>query len=150
MEQSCGMWKRDLGRVRIWDTGKNWYSTDPSTVEIGENTLRILPSFWHQWRLSASTGGKTCSAAVAATTTTIIIIIIIIIIQWFWIVDYLKMYKISDKVTKLILEAMKNWEVKLIAGGKTFAEVKIQRGIFNIDAVFISICYRNDPIQLHT
>ena len=36
-----------------------------------------------------------------------------------WIIDYLKMYKTSDKVIKFITEAMKNWKVKLIAVGKT-------------------------------
>ena len=31
------------------------------------------------------------------------------------------------------MEAVKNWKVKLTAGGKTLAEVKIQRGIFQGD-----------------
>ena len=33
------------------------------------------------------------------------------------------------------MEDMKNWNVELIAGGKTLAEVKIQRGIFIRDAL---------------
>ena len=45
------------------------------------------------------------------------------------------MYKISDKVIKFIEETMKNWRIKVKAGGKCFAEVKIQRGIFQRDAV---------------
>ena len=36
----------------------------------------------------------------------------------------LKMYKISDKVIKFIMEAMKKCKVELTAGGKTLAEVK--------------------------
>ena len=46
-----------------------------------------------------------------------------------------KMYKISEKIIKLILEAMKNWKVELTAGEKTFAEEKIQTGIFYRDAL---------------
>ena len=45
------------------------------------------------------------------------------------------MYKISDKVIKFIEETMKNWRVELTAGGKNFAEVKIQKGIFQGDAL---------------
>ena len=33
------------------------------------------------------------------------------------------------------MEAMKNWKVKLIKGEETLAEVKIQRGIFQDDAL---------------
>ena len=42
-----------------------------------------------------------------------------------WIIGYLKMYKIFNKVMKFITEAIKNWKVKLTASGKTLAEVKI-------------------------
>ena len=35
-----------------------------------------------------------------------------------WIVDGLKMYKISNKVIKFITGAMKNWKVELTAGEK--------------------------------
>ena len=45
------------------------------------------------------------------------------------------MYKIFVKVINFMLEAMKNWKGKLVAGGKTFAKVKIQWGIFNADAI---------------
>ena len=51
------------------------------------------------------------------------------------IINYLEMYKISDKVTKIITEAVKKWKVKLIAGGKTLTEGKIQNGIFQEDAL---------------
>ena len=47
-----------------------------------------------------------------------------------WIIDCLKMYKISDKVIKFIMESRKIWKVEMTAGGKTLAEVKIQRCIF--------------------
>ena len=44
--------------------------------------------------------------------------------------DCLKMYKIADEE-----ETIKNWRVKLTAGGKSLAEVKIQRGIFQRDVL---------------
>ena len=39
------------------------------------------------------------------------------------------MYKISHETINFE-KTMKNWRVELIAGGKRFAETKIQRGIF--------------------
>ena len=42
------------------------------------------------------------------------------------------MYKISDEVIKFIKETMKNW-VELTAEGKSLAEVKIQKGMFQRD-----------------
>ena len=51
-----------------------------------------------------------------------------------WIINCLKMYKISDEVINFIEKTMKTWRVELTAGGKIFAEVKIQRGIFQGDA----------------
>ena len=45
------------------------------------------------------------------------------------------MYKISEKILKFIEEAMKNGRVELTAGGKSLAGVKIQRGIFQEDAL---------------
>ena len=50
-----------------------------------------------------------------------------------WIIDCVKMYKISDKVIKFITESMKNLKVELTVGGITLAEVKIQKGIFQRD-----------------
>ena len=51
-----------------------------------------------------------------------------------WIIDSLKMYEISDKVIKFSMEAMKNWKVEL-TGERTLAEVNIQGGIFQGDAL---------------
>ena len=47
-----------------------------------------------------------------------------------WIINCLKMYKISDKVINFIEKTMKTWIVELTAGGKSSAEAKVQRGIF--------------------
>ena len=46
-----------------------------------------------------------------------------------WIVHYLKMNKIPDKVIQFIEKTMETWKVELTAGGKGLAEVKIQRGL---------------------
>ena len=45
------------------------------------------------------------------------------------------MYKISGEIIKFIENTMENWRVELTAGGKTIAEMKIQRGIFQGDAL---------------
>ena len=50
-----------------------------------------------------------------------------------WIINSLKMYKISDEVINFIDKTMKTWRFELIAGGR-LTEAKIQRGIFQIDA----------------
>ena len=47
-----------------------------------------------------------------------------------WMIDILKLYKISSKIIKCIKESMKNGQMELIAVGKSLADVKIQRGIF--------------------
>ena len=45
-----------------------------------------------------------------------------------WIIDFLKMYKISDKVIKVISEAMKSWD-------KNLTKAKIQSGTFQGDVL---------------
>ena len=52
-----------------------------------------------------------------------------------WIIYRLKMYKISDEVINFIEKIRKTWRVELTAGGKNLAETKIQRGIFQGDAL---------------
>ena len=52
-----------------------------------------------------------------------------------WITNCLKMYKISHEIINFIEKTMKNWRVELTAGGKSVAETKIQRGIFQGDAL---------------
>ena len=52
-----------------------------------------------------------------------------------WIINCLKMYKISHEIINFIEKTMKNWRVELTAGGKSLAETKIQRGIFQGDAL---------------
>ena len=57
------------------------------------------------------------------------------VVPQIWIIDCLKMYKISSEVIMFFKETMKNWWVELTAGGKNLAEVRIQRGIFQGDAL---------------
>ena len=45
------------------------------------------------------------------------------------------MYKISDEVINFIEKTMKTWRVELKAGGKSLAEARIQRSIFQGDAL---------------
>ena len=54
-----------------------------------------------------------------------------------WILHCLKMYKISHEVINLIEQTMKTWRVELTAEGRSIAETKIQRGIFQGDSLFI-------------
>ena len=51
------------------------------------------------------------------------------------ILHFLKMYKISHEVINFIEQTMKTWRVELTAGGRSIAKTKIQRGIFQGDAL---------------
>ena len=52
-----------------------------------------------------------------------------------WILHCLKMYKISHEVINFIEQTMQTWRVELTAGGRSIAETKIQRVIFQGDAL---------------
>ena len=52
-----------------------------------------------------------------------------------WIINSLKMYKISDEVINFIDKTMKTWRGELTAGRRSWAETKIQREIFQGDAL---------------
>ena len=52
-----------------------------------------------------------------------------------WIINCLKMYKISDEVIKFLEKTRKTWRVEVTAGERSLAEAKIQRGIFQGDAL---------------
>ena len=51
-----------------------------------------------------------------------------------WIINCLKMYKISDEVINFIEKTMKTWRVELTTEWKSLAETKIQRGILQRNA----------------
>ena len=52
-----------------------------------------------------------------------------------WIINCLKMYTVSDEVINYIQKSMKTWRVDLTAGGRGLTDAKIQRGIFQEDAL---------------
>ena len=52
-----------------------------------------------------------------------------------WIINCLKMYKITHGVINIIEKAMKTSKGELTAGGRSLAEEKAQRGIFQVDAL---------------
>ena len=52
-----------------------------------------------------------------------------------WIINSLKMYKISHESINFIDKTMNTWRVELTAGGRSLAEAKIQRRIFQGDAL---------------
>ena len=56
-------------------------------------------------------------------------------VQQNWIINCLKMCEISHETINFIEKTMKNWRFELTAGGKSLAETKIQRGIFQGDAL---------------
>ena len=52
-----------------------------------------------------------------------------------WIINCLRVFKISDEVINFIEKTMKTWSVELTGGGRSLAEAKIQRCIFQGDAL---------------
>ena len=52
-----------------------------------------------------------------------------------WMLNWLKIYKISHGVMNFIDKTMQSWRVELTGGGRSLAEAMIQRGIFQGDAL---------------
>ena len=52
------------------------------------------------------------------------------IVQQTWIIDCLKMYKISDKIINFIMNAVENWRAELTSERHTLEEERIKSGIF--------------------
>ena len=68
-----------------------------------------------------------------------------------WIIECLKMYKLSDNVIKFITKAMEGWKVELTAGGQALAEVKnTKRHLPRRLLITTTICYRNNASQPYT
>ena len=63
------------------------------------------------------------------------------IVLQIWIIDCLKIYKISDRIINSITE----WKMELTTGGKTLAEMKIQRGTFQEDALSLFLFDATKP-----
>ena len=56
-----------------------------------------------------------------------------------WIINCLKIYKISNEVINFIEKTMKTWKVELTVRGKSLLEAKIQRVILQGDALSPSL-----------
>ena len=52
-----------------------------------------------------------------------------------WILNWVKMYKIPDQIVQFIEKTMQTWTVELTAVEQSLVDVKIQRGIFQGDAL---------------
>ena len=52
-----------------------------------------------------------------------------------WIINCLKVYKILYNVMDFMEKTMKTWRVELTVGGRSLAEAKIKRGIFQGDSI---------------
>ena len=61
-----------------------------------------------------------------------------------WIIEYLKMYKIFNKIMNFIMNALAKWKLELIVDRQTLAEVKIQSVIFQGNSIspFTLVNYR--------
>ena len=64
-----------------------------------------------------------------------------------WIIDCLRIYKISCEVIKFIENTKQSWSVELTAGGKNLNFVKIQRRVFQRDA--LSLLFVRAMMQLN-
>ena len=60
-------------------------------------------------------------------------------VQESWIINCLKMYKISSEVINFLEKTMKTWKVELTAGGRSLVKAMVQRGIFLGDALSPSL-----------
>ena len=71
-----------------------------------------------------------------------------------WLINCLKMYKVLHEVINFLEKTRKTWRVELTAGGRSLAEAKIQRGIFQGDALstllFVIAMMPLDHIQMHS
>ena len=68
-----------------------------------------------------------------------------------WIIEYRKMYKISDKAINIIRKALKEYQVELVARRQKQAEMKIQRGHLPERLTLTPfLWYSNDTSQLYT
>ena len=52
-----------------------------------------------------------------------------------WIIECLEIFKVSQNITILIRNSMKNWRVELTSMGQKLGEVNIRRGIFQGDSL---------------
>ena len=117
----------------------NWnYSiikSGQNTAKIHENLMRIVviqtPGINHELTLMWKTKTRRKNLAMAWIDYQKVYGMV----PHSWIINSLKMYKISDEIINFIDKTMKTWRFELTAGGRRLAEAKIQRGIFQGDAL---------------
>ena len=63
-----------------------------------------------------------------------------------WIINCLKMFKLSNEVTNFIEKTMKTWKVELTAGQKSLAEAKVQGDALSPLLFIIEMTYRHQKI----
>ena len=121
------------GVAGVWNRKTNPDHPNYSIVRIDqytEKSLGDLLSLSLQWNTISSFWRKNL-----AWSKIIIIIIIYDMVTQNWIIDCLKMYKLSHEVINFTEKTMQTWRAELTAGGRSLAERKIQRGIFQGDAL---------------
>ena len=68
-----------------------------------------------------------------------------------WIIDCLKMYKVSDEDIKFIENTIENWRVKVIAVGKSLAERENpEMNLPGRSAITDTFCNSDDTNQSHS
>ena len=120
----------------------HWSLSDSKSPQVSRTFLSILVVLNNAvvWMVSTRPPTSLSSSPFSNPLFTvpkapITIGIIIMMVPQSWIINCLKMYKISHETINFIEKNMKNWRVELTAGGKRLAETKIQRGIFQGDAL---------------
>ena len=53
-----------------------------------------------------------------------------------WLLKFLDMFKIAEKIKRVLCNSMNTWKTELTSGGESIGKVKIKRGIFQDDSLF--------------
>jgi hypothetical protein len=65
-----------------------------------------------------------------------------------WIIESLKLYKVSTTLVQFIEESMKLWQTELTCAGESLGNVRIKRGIFQGDALSpLLFCIALNPLS---
>jgi hypothetical protein len=65
-----------------------------------------------------------------------------------WIIECLKLYKVSNNITSFIERSMENWETSLTIKGEKLGQVRIRSGIYQGDAISpLLFCLAMNPVS---
>lgn len=65
-----------------------------------------------------------------------------------WIIHTMRSHKVNPKITRLVEKSMENWSTSLTSGGKHLADIKIECGIFQGDALSpLLFCVALNPLS---